>query len=266
MTSGIGRARAGPEVERVAALGGDQARVGVRRALALGAVVDVAAGPDPGRVGVAEGDVRPAGGVGRVGGTARAGASGAARATTASRVRLQRTTGCGHGGSSEIPRRPPEMWPRLTQARGIHPAEEGKPSAVPSSMSWTPARKRGQVAMSCARQPSACSVISLDRSISSIRRSRSSRCGCSTRWRSARVGVEEHLDLVEAHPRRLVPQDHRDPYEVVAAVAPPAGRVAVGPQQPDLLPVPQHVRLEVEPGRDLADRTSSGAPLDFMST
>ena len=52
-----GRPRAGPEVERVAALRREQAGVGERRALALGPVVDVAAGADARGVGVAERDV-----------------------------------------------------------------------------------------------------------------------------------------------------------------------------------------------------------------
>ncbi len=65
---GDGRARAGAEVERVALLAGQQAGVGVDRALARRSVVDVGAGAGARGVGVAEGDVRRRRGLGRGGG------------------------------------------------------------------------------------------------------------------------------------------------------------------------------------------------------
>ena len=65
---GDGRAGAGAEVERVALLAGQQARVRVDRALARRAVVDVRPGAGARGVGVAEGDVRRCRGPGRSGG------------------------------------------------------------------------------------------------------------------------------------------------------------------------------------------------------
>ena len=57
-------AGAGPEVQGVAARGGDQARVGVDRPLARAAVGEVGAGADTAAVGVTQGDVRRSGRVG----------------------------------------------------------------------------------------------------------------------------------------------------------------------------------------------------------
>ena len=72
------------------------------------------------------------------------------------------------------------------------------------------------------------------------------------------LGVEQHLDLVEAHARGLAPDHRRDPDHVVAAVPPPTSRIAGGGEQAHVLPVPQDVGLEAEPLRHLTDRPRRG--------
>jgi hypothetical protein len=72
------------------------------------------------------------------------------------------------------------------------------------------------------------------------------------------LGIEEHLDLVEAHAGGLAPDHRRDPDHVVAAVSPPSRRVAGRGEQVHVLPVPQDVGLEAEPLGHLAYRPVQG--------
>ena len=67
------------------------------------------------------------------------------------------------------------------------------------------------------------------------------------------VVVDQHGDLVEAHAGGLAAEDHRDAYEIVVAVEPTVGAVALGLQQSHALPVTEHVGVETESGRGLAD-------------
>nr|BFF16664.1 hypothetical protein GCM10025730_01850 [Promicromonospora thailandica] len=67
------------------------------------------------------------------------------------------------------------------------------------------------------------------------------------------VGVEHGADLLQAQARDLVAQDEADPHRLPLAVPPVAGLVALGLQEAHLLPVPQHVGVQPEPGGGLAD-------------
>jgi hypothetical protein len=68
------------------------------------------------------------------------------------------------------------------------------------------------------------------------------------------TGFEQVPDLLERHPRRLAPLDDRYPHQVVAAIATAACGVPLGREQPHVLPVPEHMRPDPEPVRDLPDR------------
>lgn len=69
----------------------------------------------------------------------------------------------------------------------------------------------------------------------------------------ARVGRVDHLmDLVEAEPGPFAAQDGRHPVHVMIAIPAPSAGPFRG-EQPHRLPVPQHVRRQPEPLRDVAD-------------
>lgn len=65
--------------------------------------------------------------------------------------------------------------------------------------------------------------------------------------------IEEHANLLERHPRRLVPEHDGDPHQVVVAESASPRGVARGVEEPFVLPVPQDVSLETEPRRGIAD-------------
>ena len=70
---------------------------------------------------------------------------------------------------------------------------------------------------------------------------------------ASEVVRHQHGDLLETHAGSLAPQDDRDAYEVVIVVQPTIGAVALRLEQPDGLPVAEHVGLEAEPGSCLSD-------------
>ena len=69
-----------------------------------------------------------------------------------------------------------------------------------------------------------------------------------------RLLIEEHPDLLQAHAGGLAAHDDSDAHQVVVGIATPVATVPIGAQQPDALPVPQHVSGQVEPGRGIPDR------------
>ena len=160
---------------------------------------------------------------------------------------------------------PPRELRRRVRARGApHRRQDGHHGVA--SRSSTHAVNRGHVAMSCARQRRAC-----ERHLARARH---------LLHPAVEVGhvrlehlvpvrgatVEEDADLLERHPGRLAADDDRDPHHVVLGRTPPPGAVPRRLQQPDRLPVAEHVGLEAEPGGHLARPTRMTLGVDFMST
>lgn len=64
---------------------------------------------------------------------------------------------------------------------------------------------------------------------------------------------EQRTQLPQAKARLLADQDDRDPFQIGLAVTALPARDPAGRQQPHGLPVPQHMRGQPEPARELPD-------------
>lgn len=66
--------------------------------------------------------------------------------------------------------------------------------------------------------------------------------------------IEQNRDLFERHPGGFTALDNGDAHNLILAVSSTPRSIAFGPQQPDCLPVPEHIGGQIEPFGDFPDR------------